>query len=255
MIILKKLYFKATTLSWVILTSCTAVLILLSTVLLPFIEPQTFGGYFDALWFTMTTMLTVGYGDLFPVTALGRIYTIVFLYIVGIGLFAAFIGKAIDSITLYRRQKESGGLVYEGKNHIVIIDWSHKAENAIKEILARDPKVEIVVIDTIDKAKEVHERIHYIKGRATDGDVLNKANVKQADALLIFSDDKIEDQVLADGKSLMIACAVERISPEVHTTVEVEREEHIPNFSHVKVDHFILSNATIAKLAVDSILK
>ncbi|MGK7379938.1 ion channel [Planococcus sp. 1R117A] len=255
MIILKKLYFKATNLSWLILTTCTVILIALSTLLLPWIEPETFLSHFDALWFTMTTMLTVGYGDFFPATILGRVFTIIFLYIIGIGLFATFIGKAIDSITLYRRQKESGGLMYEGKNHIVIIDWSHKAENAIKEILARDSKVEIDVIDTIEKAKEIHDRIHFVRGRATDGDVLNKANVQHADALLIFSDDKIDDQVLADGKSLMIACAVERISPGVHTTVEVEREEHIPNFSHVKVDNFILSNATIAKLAVDSILK
>ncbi|WP_281258879.1 NAD-binding protein [Planomicrobium soli] len=144
--------------------------------------------------------------------------------------------------------------MYEGKKHIVIIDWSHKAENAMKEILERDQKVDIVVIDTIEKAKQVNERIHFIRGAATDPDVLRKANVQHAKAVLIFSDDKIEDQMLTDGKSLMIACAVERISPGVHTTVEIEREEHIPNFSHIKVDNFILSNATIAKLAVDSIL-
>ncbi|MGI2329519.1 ion channel [Planococcus sp. YIM B11945] len=254
MIIFKKLYFQATKLSWLILTVCTLALIVMSTLVLPIIEPATFTGYLDALWFTMTTMLTVGYGDLFPTTVFGRIFTIVFLYVVGIGLFASFIGKAVDSLTLYRKHKESGDLMFEGKNHIVIIDWSHKAENAMKEILARDPKIEIVVIDMIEKAKEINERIHFIRGRATDAAILQKANTSHAKAVLIFSDDKIEDQILADGKSLMIACAVERISPGVHTTVEVEREEHILNFSHIKVDNFILSNATIAKLAVDSIL-
>jgi voltage-gated potassium channel len=254
MIIFKKLYFQATNLSWLILTVCTVALIVFSTFTLPLIEPDTFTSYMDSLWFTMTTMLTVGYGDLFPATVWGRIFTIVFLYVVGIGLFASFIGKAVDSLTLYRKQKERGDLMFEGKNHIVIIDWSHKAENAMKEILTRDSQVEIVVIDTIEKAKEIHERIHFIRGRATDGDVLRKANAQHAKAVLIFSDDKIEDQMLADGKSLMIACAVERISPGVHTTVEIEREEHISNFSHIKVDNFILSNATIAKLAVDSIL-
>lgn len=253
MIILKKLYFRATNVSWLVLTAFTAALILFSTFCLPLIEPGTFTNYLDALWFTMTTMLTVGYGDLFPTTVFGRIFTVVFLYVIGIGLFASFIGKAIDSLTLYRRQKESGGLMYDGKNHIVIIDWSHKAENAMKEILARDPKIEIVVIDMIEKAKEINERIHFIRGRATDSEVLRKASTQNAKAVLIFSDDKIEDQILADGKSLMIACAVERISPGVHTTVEIEREEHILNFSHIKVDNFILSNATIAKLAVDSI--
>ncbi|TWT13468.1 ion channel [Planomicrobium sp. CPCC 101079] len=254
MIILKKLYFQATNLSWLILTACTVALIIFSTLLLPLIEPGTFTGYMDALWFTMTTMLTVGYGDLFPSTTGGRIFTVLFLYVIGIGLFASFIGKAVDSLTLYRRQKERGDLMFEGKNHIVIIDWSHKAENAMKEILERDEKVQIVVIDTIEKAKQINERIHFIRGRATDADVLRKANAQHAKAVLIFSDDKIEDQMLADGKSLMIACAVERISPGVHTTVEIEREEHILNFSHIKVDNFILSNATIAKLAVDSIL-
>ncbi|WKA55799.1 ion channel [Planococcus shixiaomingii] len=253
MIIFKKLYFQATNLSWLVLTACTAVLIIFSTICLPLIEPETFTSYLDALWFTMTTMLTVGYGDLFPTTGAGRIFTILFLYVIGIGLFASFIGKAVDSLTLYRRQKERGDLMFEGKKHIVIIDWSHKAENAMKEILERDSKVEIVVIDTIEKAKQVNERIHFIRGRATDSDVLRKANAQHAKAVLIFSDDKIEDQILADGKSLMIACAVERISPGVHTTVEIEREEHILNFSHIKVDNFILSNATIAKLAVDSI--
>ncbi|MDN7243661.1 ion channel [Planococcus sp. N028] len=253
MIIFKKLYFQATNLSWLVLTACTAVLIIFSTICLPLIEPETFTSYLDALWFTMTTMLTVGYGDLFPATGAGRIFTILFLYVIGIGLFASFIGKAVDSLTLYRRQKERGDLMFEGKKHIVIIDWSHKAENAMKEILERDSKVEIVVIDTIEKAKQVNERIHFIRGRATDSDVLRKANAQHAKAVLIFSDDKIEDQILADGKSLMIACAVERISPGVHTTVEIEREEHILNFSHIKVDNFILSNATIAKLAVDSI--
>ncbi|WP_088008244.1 ion channel [Indiicoccus explosivorum] len=244
----------ATNLSWVMLTVFTVILIALSTLAMPWIEPETFNTYGDSFWFTMTTMLTVGYGDFYPVTAAGRLFTILFLYIAGIGLFASFIGKAIESLTVYKRKKEGGELMYQGKNHVVIIDWSHKAENAIREILKRDPKIEVVVIDRLEKAKEIHERIHYVKGNATDGAVLKKANIGLAKAVLIFADDRIEDQILTDGKSLMVATAVERIASDVHTTVEVEREEHIPNFSHINIDKFILSNGTIAKLAVDSIL-
>ncbi|QHJ70085.1 potassium channel family protein [Planococcus halotolerans] len=253
MIILRRLYLQATSLSWLILTVSTLILIAFSAIILPAIEPSTFTSYADSLWFTMTTILTVGYGDLYPSTYGGRIFTVFFLYIIGIGLFASFIGKAFESLSLHKRREERGELMYKGKNHIVIIDWSHKAENAIAEILKQDEQTEIVVIDRLEKAKEVHPRIHYVKGNATHGDVLRQANVQQAKAVLIFADDRIEDQMLTDGKSLLIATAVERMSPDVYTTVEVEREEHLPNFSHVKVDKFIMSNGTIAKMAVNSI--
>lgn len=255
MILLRKLYLQATSLSWLLLTVSTVILIALSTLMMPAIEPETFTSYGDSLWFTMTTVLTVGYGDLYPSTWEGRVFTVIFLYIVGIGLFASFVGKGIESLTLHKRREERGELMFKGQNHIVIIDWSYKAENAIEEILKKDKHTEIVVIDRLEKAKEIHARIHYVKGNATHGDILRQANIKQAKAVLIFSDDRIEDQMLTDGKSLLIATAVERISPNVYTTVEVEREEHIPNFSHINVDKFIMSNGTIAKIAVNSVFQ
>lgn len=43
----------------------------------------------DALWWTLTTMTTVGYGDLAPVTTLGRVVA-VFTMFAGIGVFGAF---------------------------------------------------------------------------------------------------------------------------------------------------------------------
>ncbi|HSJ37021.1 MAG TPA: ion channel [Planococcus sp. (in: firmicutes)] len=253
MIILRRLYLQVTSLSWLILTASTLVLIAFSTLMLPAIEPSTFSSYADSLWFTMTTMLTVGYGDLYPSTFDGRLFTILFLYIIGIGLFASFIGKAIESLSLRKIREERGELMFKGRDHIVIIDWSHKAENAIAEILKQNAQTEIVVIDKLEKAKEIHPRIHYVRGKATHEEVLRQANILQAKAVLIFADDRIEDQMLTDGKSLLIATALERLAPDVYTTVEVEREEHVPNFSHVRVDKFIMSNGTIAKMAVNSI--
>lgn len=196
LIILRRLYLQVTSLSWVLLTMSTIILIGFSTLMMPAIEPSTFTNYSDALWFTMTTILTVGYGDLYPVTFGGRVFTIVFLYIVGIGLFATFIGKAIESLSLHRRMKERGELMYKGRNHIVIIDWSYKAENAINEILKQDQQTEVVVIDRLEKAKELNSRVHYVRGNDTHEEVLRQAKVEQAKAVLIFADDRIEDQML-----------------------------------------------------------
>lgn len=253
MILIRKLYFKLLDVSWLILTISTILLILLSTVSLRYIEPDTFTSFLDSFWFTMTTILTVGYGDISPATIAGKVFTIFFLYFVGIGLFATFVGKMIDGVSAYKKRRERGDIVFEGRNHYVIIDWSHKAENAVASILEKDKKAEIVIIDTLPKFEYDSPHVHYVRGNASDVKVLCRANVQEAKAVIIFADDRIHDQMLTDGKSLMIACAVERISPNVYTTVEIEREEHMDNFSHVKVDKFILSNGTIAKIIVDSI--
>lgn len=207
----------------------------------------------DSLWYTMTTMLTVGYGDLYPSTTAGRLFTIFFLYTMGVGLFATFIGKVMEGLTLYRKKKESGDIMFEGTNHIVIIGWSHKAESAVKEIMKKDKNAEIVIIDTIDKLSNVDGHLHYVRGEASNAEVLHKANVAMSKAVLIFADDKVICQVLTDSKSLMIACAVERVAPQAYTTVEIELEEHVENFNHINIDKFILANGTIAKMIVDSI--
>ena len=53
--------------------------------------------YFDAVWWTVVTATTVGYGDIYPVTVLGRIIAMI-LMMIGIGLIgtvAGFVGAFV----------------------------------------------------------------------------------------------------------------------------------------------------------------
>ncbi len=45
----------------------------------------------DALWYTIVTISTVGYGDQYPVTNLGRLFAVVII-VVGVGIFGTFTG-------------------------------------------------------------------------------------------------------------------------------------------------------------------
>lgn len=55
------------------------------------VEPQTIAGLGDALWWSMITVSTVGYGDVVPVTTLGRSVAGVLVF-VGIGVFGYVAG-------------------------------------------------------------------------------------------------------------------------------------------------------------------
>lgn len=63
-------------------------------------QPHTFGSVFHCLWWAVSTLTTVGYGDVYPITVGGKIFTF-FILIVGLGfisvpggLVASALGKA-----------------------------------------------------------------------------------------------------------------------------------------------------------------
>jgi voltage-gated potassium channel len=214
------------------------------------LEPSTFQTWFNALYWVMTTMATVGYGDFYAKTVLGKIFTI-FLYIFGIGLLSLVIGKIIDSITVIQRQREAGKLRFQGKDHIVIINWSKKAEYAVEEICSYSPASKIVIIDESDKHPlSQYDNVHFISGDPSSDQVLDKAMISTARAAIVFADASIDQTALVDGKTLLIASSIERIAPQIHTTVEIMQEQHIENFRHVKVNEFVLSHDAVSRLAV-----
>lgn len=55
----------------------------------------------DSLYFSVVTLMTIGYGDFAPTKALSKIFTIIFIF-VGVGLFATFIGTVADKMSTSR---------------------------------------------------------------------------------------------------------------------------------------------------------
>lgn len=58
-----------------------------------------------------------------------------------------------------------------------------------------------------------------------------------------------------DGKSLLIVSSIERIAPNVHTTVEIVQEKHVQNFRYNHVNEFVLSHDAVSRLAVRAALQ
>lgn len=83
-----------------------AIMLYLSSVGIYFFEreaqPEAFGSIFHSMWWAIATLTTVGYGDVYPITVGGRIFTFIVLIIglgivaVPTGLFASALSRARD---------------------------------------------------------------------------------------------------------------------------------------------------------------
>jgi voltage-gated potassium channel len=229
-----------------------------SSYIIHWLEPEIFATPFIGFWYVMTTVTTTGYGDFVPETTIGRIFGL-FLYLVGIGLIGMVIGKIVEGFGIYRKFKEEGKLRFKGNHHYVIVGWSNKAKHTMNEIVEIDDRAKIVVIDSLTTAPIEHEKMYFIQGDPTEIETLEKANVIEAKAVLIFSRDREFNPVAADGQSLLIVSAIESYAVEmkkdIYTIVEILKEKHISNFEHANVDEFIISDEALsdlmAKAAVD----
>ncbi len=90
----------------------------------------------DAIWLTLTTATTVGYGDISAVTTEGRWTTALLLYCGGIFVLANFAGEYLEARNERKSRKIKGQWNWNMKNHIVIINTpAHGGDRFFKMLI------------------------------------------------------------------------------------------------------------------------
>lgn len=79
-------------LDYYILLALAITVVIVGTVVFRLVEKWR---WIDSFYFTVTTLATVGYGDLVPTTPVGKLVTVTFI-IVGVGIFLGFLNKMME---------------------------------------------------------------------------------------------------------------------------------------------------------------
>ena len=163
--------------------------------------------YLDSVWWSVVTMTTVGYGDFYPQTTLGRFLVGIPTMLLGIAILAILLENVQNNITK-KSNKLRGLSTMKEDNHIVILGYP--GEQQIKEIVKEirlDDRLETMAIalvtDQIEENPEALQKlkVHFVKGNPIHSQVLLKANLKSAKKVIILADDTHNSDY--DGVSLM----------------------------------------------------
>ncbi|MEN8118193.1 MAG: potassium channel protein [Bacteroidota bacterium] len=144
----------------------------------------------DSVYMTVITISTVGFKEVgHEPTQLGKVFTMG-LIIFSLGSLAyvgsnmarfIFDGELANYIKIYRVDKKIAKL----KNHVIIVGYGRNGEQAAMEL--EENGVDFVIVDkrdnVISRVRE-HPELLYIKGDATHEEVLDKAGIHEARALI-----------------------------------------------------------------------
>ena len=95
-------------------------------------QPQVFTNAFSGIWWSVSTLLTIGYGDIYPVTTMGKIFSI-FITFLGVGMVAIPTGIiSAGFVDQYTRIKRISEYADEDEVHFIRValtehdNWSGK---------------------------------------------------------------------------------------------------------------------------------
>ena len=96
-------------------------------------QPEVFSNAFSGIWWSVSTLLTIGYGDIYPITTLGKIFSI-FITFLGVGMVAIPTGIiSAGFVDQYSRLKRISEYAYEEDIHFIKVklqkrdSWTGKA--------------------------------------------------------------------------------------------------------------------------------
>ncbi len=109
LLLLKKAFLKVKS-EMILFIFITGILLYISAVGIYFCEnsaqPEKFKSVFHCLWWSITTLTTVGYGDMFPITLGGKIFTSL-VSLTGIGIVAIPTGLLASSLSSITKDKKT----------------------------------------------------------------------------------------------------------------------------------------------------
>ncbi|XP_031618230.1 calcium-activated potassium channel slowpoke isoform X34 [Contarinia nasturtii] len=187
--------------------------------------------YWTCVYFLIVTMSTVGYGDVYCETVLGRTFLVFFL-LVGLAIFASCIPEIIDLIGT--RPKYGGTLKNEkGRRHIVVCGHItyESVSHFLKDFLHEDREdvdVEVVFLHRKPPDLELEglfkrhfTTVEFFQGTIMNPIDLQRVKVHEADACLVLANKYCQDPDAEDAANIMRVISIKNYSDDIRVIIQL----------------------------------
>jgi voltage-gated potassium channel len=202
----------------------------------------------DALYYTVITVSTVGYGDAVPTTQLARTFSVSFV-VVGTASFAFALGSLVTPAIEARLSKALGRMtelqLESLEDHVVVLGFTGETGPILEEL---EGTAEFVVLTSDnDAASRLRDRGHMVvTANPSNESALGRARIEDAKAVVAATDDDAEDA--------LAVLTARQMNPDVRIVVSAAEEENVGRLRRAGADTVISPASIVGDLLVESAL-
>ena len=199
-----------------------------------------FEGYtiIDAVYMTTITLATIGYNEVEPLSDAGKIFNIIFI-ITSFAVFAFIISSLTRDIVSgemarYLKNRKFMHAINKFEGHVIICGFGRHGQQAADILTAN--KFNYVVIDNDDVHMknwlEEDKKLVYIHGDATDDEIILKAGIMKAKAILLT--------LPADADNVFTVLSIRAMNPDISIISRAQLKTSVGKLKTAGADHVIL---------------
>ena len=207
--------------------------------------------FMDALYMTVITLATVGYGEVHEISPEGRLFTVILIFL-GVGFFLYVVGNVIQFLVEGRIRHVLGRRILDKqisklKNHFIVCGYGRVGRALCSYLIQK--YTDVVVIEQNPNRVSVMDEdgILYIMGGATDEAILMKAGIKRARGII---------SVLgSDADNVFLVLIAKRLNPKIFVVARANQNETEQTLYSAGADKVVSPFALGARRIAHAILR